>query len=315
MADLNVTSLKAVLAERGYKDIKNLSPTSFGVVVPKTRVDKVVPDLVAALKQYNPKVINDRELRVGTLSVFAKNANMQRGVQAFTHGRGNEFNLMTAVQEYITDYGKPMDVEFRSAMNGVVFRCNSVLKVAHVGAKNVFQRNKANLHFITDKMQAYPLSVKDENASFWESADSYWGAKGKDFLDWAVYKKKTKLVENGSGGFNVVPSIAVAATDAEIRDVVFGADIYGKGAIIVQKFSPAAFKWDFDKDVLIISCKLIITNERHVKGDHEVFFQIRPDRTRSTQHLYKGLRVLATMKRSLQGNAVFERSQRSQMGF
>ncbi len=314
MADLNITSLKAVLAERGYKDIKNLSSTSFGVVVPKTKVDKVVPDLFEALKAFNPKIVNDRELRVGPLTVFAKNSNMQRGVAAFSHGRGNEFNLQTAVQEYINDYGKPINVEFRSEQNGVVFKADNVLKVVHVGAKDVFKRNKADLHFVTDHMTVYPMSVKDETASYWESADSYWGAQAKNFLNWAIFKKHAKLVENGTGGFNVVPNIAVAATDAEIRDVVFGADLYGRGAIIVQKFTPSAFKWDFDKDVLIITCKLIITKETHVKGTHEVFFQVRNDRTRKTANLYQGLRTLATMRRSLQGNKVFERSARSQMG-
>ena len=314
MADLNLTSLKAALAERGYKDIKNLSTTSLGIVVPKTKVDKVVPDLVVALKDYNPKIVNDRELRVGVFSIFAKNANMQRGVAAFTHGRGNEFNLLTAIQEYINDYGKPINIELRSQQNGVVFKANSVMKVVHVGAKDVFKRNKADLHFVTDHMTVYPMSVKDENASYWESADSYWGVQAKNFLNWAIYKKYAKLEENGTGGFNVVPNIAVAATDPEIRDVVFGADIYGKGAIIVQKFTPAAFKWDFDKDVLIITCKLIITKENHVKGAHEVFFQVRNDRTRTTANLYKGLRTLATMRRSLQGNKIFERGARSQMG-
>ena len=96
MKNILVTELKQAIAGLGYKDIKTLSPNSFGIVVAKTKVSKVVPEVMNALKDYEPKVISDVEVRIGDKSVFAKNANMQKGRKAFSGGRGNEFNLMAS---------------------------------------------------------------------------------------------------------------------------------------------------------------------------------------------------------------------------
>lgn len=307
-----VTQLKAAIADLGYREIKSLGPNAFGIVVPKTKVLKVIPDLAVILKDYQPTIISDVELRIGDKSVFAKNANLQRGRAAFSQGRGNEFLLQEAIEEYQVDFGKPLTIEFKSSRKKFV--CKHVMKVNHVGAKDVFQRNKADLHLVTDKMLVYPISVKDTSAGAWESADTYWGEKSKQFLMWALDKKMTLLEDNGEGGYSVRPSIAVAATTKEIRDVVFGSDLYGKGAVIVQKFSAQHFEWDFKRDVLVIHCNDIIQTEGDVSAAHAVYFQIRNDKGRNPQFLHRGLRTIAAMKNHLQGVKVFEKSTRAQVG-
>ncbi len=122
------------------------------------------------------------------------------------------------------------------------------------------------------------------------------------------------LEQNGDGGFSVRPSISVAATAREIRDVVFGADIYGKGAVIVQRFRSDNFTWDFKRDVLVVRCKEVIITEHDVKGNHAVYFQIRNERGRNPKHLQKGLRAMASMKNNLAGDKTFERGTRDQIG-
>lgn len=303
--EINTTTLKELLASMGYSDVRTLSQKSFGVVVPKTKVDLVVPTILKELKAYNPKAVSDREVHIGGKQVYAKNANMQRTAHSFTQGRGNEWNLLNAITEYITDYGKPIDLQFVQP-NGPKLLCKQVMKVSHVGAKNIFERNKADIQLITSRMVAIPISIKDENAGYWESADSLWGEKARMFLEWAMKTGGTQLVENGDGGYSVRPPIALKASAQEIRNVVFGADIYGKGAVVVKKFMPDSFKWDFDKEVLTITCKEVIKNENDIKGDHEVYFEIRNEKGRNPKYLYKGLRTMATMKSNLRGNKIYE---------
>lgn len=311
--EILVTTLKSLIAGAGFKTIKDLSPTSWGVVVPKTVVPKVIPALTAALYEYEPKVISDMELRIGTKSVFAKNENLQRTRQALSMGRANEVALQTAIIEYQLDYGKPLTIEFIGE-NGLKFTCNNVITVKATGAIEQRQRKKADLHLITPGSTVYPISVKDLTAGYWESADTYWGERAKSFLMWALDKGHTALTPKGDG-YSVSPAIAVAATDAEIRDVVFGADILPNGAVLQQQFGAAHFSWDYTRDVLIIRCKSIIRTTGDVTGSHAVYFQIRNEAGRNPKFLYRGLRAMATMKGHLnKGEKVFDSSVRSEIG-
>lgn len=312
MPDILITTLKSIIANIGYRNIKDLSSTSIGVVVPKTIVQKVIPTLTVALKEWKPKVVSDLELRIGRFSVFSKNENLQKGRTSFGQGRGNEFALQSALLEYRADYGKPITVEFVGDRQK--FTANNIIDVRHVGAKDVFQRNKADLHLINTNMQAIPLSIKDITAGAWESADSYWGEKAKQFLMWALDTKQTQLQDNHDGSYSVRPAIALAASPQEIKDVVFGADIYRKGAVIVQQFRADNFTWDYTRDVLTVKCAHVILTENDIYGGNEVYFQIRNDRERNPKFLYRGLRTIATMKSHLQGVKVFESNTRNEVG-
>jgi hypothetical protein len=307
------TELKAVIAAAGYKDVRTLGPNAFGVIVPKTQVAGVVPALKSAFEEYKPRVMSDVELRVGVVSVFAKNANMQRQRAGLTMGRGNEKNLQQAIREYRTDYGKPITVEFKMRSGSRKFVCKDIMEVDHVGAKGIFKRNKADVHLVTSKMTIYPISIKDTNAGAWESADTYWGEKSKQFLMWALDTKQT-LLEQTAGIYALRPPIAIAASPTELRDVVFGADIYGRGAVIVERFNVNSFKWDFTRDVLQVLCEGIILTETDIDPTHMPYFQIRNDRTRDPKFLKPGLRTIASMKNHLQGVKIFEKGMRSKAG-
>jgi hypothetical protein len=310
--DINVTTLKAVLAGLGHKDIKTLTSTSFGVVVPPTHVDKLVPELAKAFVAYKPTIVSTRELKVGKFTVLAKNREQQRGIHRFTFGRANEFNLMGALREWMADYGKPLNVTFMS--NSTQLKAQRVVKVEHTGAKNIFMRHKADVHLITDTAQRVPLSIKDESAGYWESVDSYWGPKSAKFLQWALTNGQTALDDNGAGGVSLRPPIAIPATAQETRDVVFGTDLYGRGGVVVKKFTPDSFVFNTKNDTLEVHCTEVITTVEQVKGQHEVYFEIRNERNRNPKHLQKGLRAMAAMKGNLRGDKVFDQSDRNKAG-
>lgn len=310
------TELKAALASLGYTDIKTLGRNAYGVVVPKTRVAAVVPTLMSAFAEYKPKQISDMEIRIGLLSIHAKNANLQQVRKALTMGRANEHALMAAINEYRIDYGKPINIEFVSRRTKKKFLCKSVMKTESVGAKNIFKRHKADVWLIDSRMGICPISVKDLTASYWESADTYWGPKSKQFLMWALDHKMTKVTKNTDGGYNISPAIAIAASIEEAHDVVFGADIFGRGAVVVEKFNAASFAWDYTRDTLVITCKDLILTDSDVPDGQAPYFIIRNAKDRNPKYIHQGLRTLATMKeRAVLGETkVFDRSIRTQVG-
>lgn len=315
MDRLLATDLKGALAALGYTDIKNLGHNAYGIVVPKTRVAGVVPVLMNAFDEYKPKKISDMEVRVQGFALFAKNANLQQTRKAFTMGRANEHALIAAIDEYRVDFGKPIDIEFVSRRTRKKFHCKSVMKTEAVGAKNVFKRHKADVWLVDSSMRVYPLSVKDVTASAWESADTYWGLKSKQFLMWALDQKLTTVTKNADGGYSIAPAIALAASPQEVRDVVFGADIFGHGAVVVEKFNASSFTWDYTRDTLVVSCKDIILTDSDVTAGQMPYFIIRNDKNRNPKHIHHGLRTLATMKERLLGETkVFGRETRPKVG-
>lgn len=310
---INTTTIKTILASLGYKDIKNLGPNSFGVVVARTKVDKLIPQLAVAFRAYKPVVASDRELRIGDKSIFAKNRELQRGKAAHSLGRGNEWNFIAYLREWMDDYGKPMRIRFIED-GRVRFQAKRIAKVEHTGAKNVFQRKKADVHLIDDAKKAVPLSIKDINASYWESVDSYWGRQSARFLEWALQNAHTSLEENGYGGYSLRPPIAVPANASETKDVVFGSDLYRKGAVIINRFDASSMKWNYQHDCLDIQCKEVIADLPDVKGPHEVYFEVRNERSRNPQYLQRGLRAMATMKLNLAGDKIFSATDRAKIG-
>ena len=310
---INISNLKTIISACGFTDIKNLTTTALGVVVAPTKVDKVIPQLMIALREYKPVMVSTRELRIGDKTVFAKNRNMQRGSKAMTFGRGNEYNLMSTINEWMRDYGRPMHIIFET--DSRKFEAKNVVKTQHTGATNIFQRLKADIHLVDDKARHIPISIKDDSASYWESVDTYWGKQGKKFLQWAVQCGATALVENGQGGFSVKPSIAIAASPVETRDVVFGNDLLMKGCVLIKKFKPNNFRWDFHKDILHIECSEIMSTVSDVVNEHQVYMQIRNRAGRNPQHLYNGLCALAIMKGKLYGEIkAFPFSDRTKIG-
>jgi hypothetical protein len=316
MARLLATELKTALASLGYTDIKTLGHNAYGIVVPKTRVAAVVPTLMSAFAEYKPKQISDMEIRIGLLSIHAKNANLQQTRKALTMGRANEYALMAAINEYRIDYGKPINIEFVSRRTKKKFLCKSIMKTEPVGAKNIFKRHKADVWLIDSSMKVYPLSVKDVTASYWESADTYWGLKSKQFLMWALDQKFTKVTKNSDGGYSISPAIAIAASPDEVHDVVFGVDIFGHGAVVVEKFNAASFTWDYARDTLVVTCKDLIVTDTDVSDAQTPYFIIRNAKDRNPKYIHQGLRTLASMKeRVLLGETkVFDRTIRAKVG-
>jgi hypothetical protein len=140
----------------------------------------------------------------------------------------------------------------------------------------------------------------------WESADSYYAKKAKDIIDRLIIDKKVTL--SGRNIKKITPNIAIEATKKEAKDVVFGSDLLGAGAVLYRTWKASDFKITENGNLEIISSK-IYTNEREVEnGDHSVYFLIRNDSSRKGSKIYPGIRVLAVGKTRINKNVLVVKS-------
>lgn len=217
-------------------------------------------------------------------------------------GEDNEEYLMHRVNRLIKYLGTPVDVYFKS--NTKTFVIKGVEEV-YLAGRDTSGHKKADLEFWTKRNTMVPVSLKQDNASFFSSADS----ELKDVAEAAV----RYAFENALTNFEmdpttkirkISPDLIIDPTDKEQEFALFGNDIKkGKGAIIRQSFTMN----DFFQDVpnkLFIKVQDIWTDLHDVPEAEKPVIQIRNDKDRNRSHpLLKGLRALTIKKSVVPKNA------------
>lgn len=292
----SIDSIKSLLISAGY-EIKEISSNKVAVLTEENRID--------VLKQINKKIkgsVYDKtpssessvgRIKIGKFIVLAKPAGKQGKASA---GVGNEDFLVQTVNAILRKMGK-INVVFKSGAK--TYKISNCESVSSVGT-DTSGRKKADVVFCS-KMKKYPVSIKKDDAEIWESADSYFSEEARDIINAAVKSKKTKLVSHGSF-FTIEPNVAVKASKKEREDVVFGSDLANNGAIITKTFSKSDFQ--LNGETLYISVNHIITELVEVKGDKDVYFLIRNDKTRKSIQEYPGIRILAVYKSRINKNVI-----------
>lgn len=201
-------------------------------------------------------------------------------------GVSNEEMLYNKVNTYIQD--RPIDIKFISENKEVVIRgCKSIQN------RSTFTngRKKADI-IIKTRNGEFNLSLKQDNSQMWESADYYYRSKAHSIL-----RSHNDKIKDCGNYYRIEPNIAVKANKREMKDVVFGSDIYGKGAILFKTFHDADFHYSSGK--LEINCSRIIQRLKDVKP---VYFLIRNDKSRESVKGYPGIRVLAVCESRITKN-------------
>jgi len=294
----SIENVIALVGSAGYTNIKKISRNKIAILTEENRID--------VLKSLNKKIsgsIYDRapssessvgKLKIANFVVLVKPAGKQGSASA---GVDNEKFLVDTVTKIIEKLGS-INIHFKAGSKTFkIANCNSVTSV---GADTA-GRKKADVLFSNKANIKYPVSIKKDNAETWETADSYFREDAKKIIDKAVNDNKTKLVSQGSY-YTIEPNIAVMSTRKEKTDVVFGSDLTQNGAVITKTFSKDDF--ELKDEILIIHVSDIITELFEVKGDKDVYFLIRNDKTRKAIKEYPGIRVLAVYKKRINKNVV-----------
>jgi hypothetical protein len=291
-------TVKEMLISIGFDNLKKISANKIAILTNENRVS-VLEKVNEQIKNSRYDTIPTSESSVGkvlidSISVLAKPAGKQGAASA---GVGNENILVETINKY-TETG-PINVIFKAANKEyIVIGCKGATSV---GADTA-GRKKADVVLSGPKNQNFPISIKKDDAETWESADSYFGAEAEKIIAKAIEEKKTKLISEGSY-YKIEPNIAVKANVSEKKDVVFGSDLARGGAVVTKTFNSRSFTLNENKD-LVIDCTNIITELSDVKGDKDVYFLIRNDKTRKSVKKYPGIRVLASYKKRINKNVI-----------
>lgn len=294
----SIETVISLVSSAGYTKIKKISGNKIAVLTEENRVD-VLKDLTKKIKgsMYDKTPSSESsvgKVKIGKYIVLAKPAGKQGTASA---GVGNEQFLVDTINKSIKKMGS-VNIVFKAG--GKTFKVPNCVSVSSVGADTA-GRKKADVVLENKRGVKYPISIKKDDAETWESADSYFSEEAKVIIDKAIKNKKTKLVSHGSY-FTIEPNIAVTSTRKEKTDVVFGSDLAQNGAVITKTFSKDDF--ELENETLFIIVSNIITELSDVKGDKDVYFFIRNDKTRKSIPEYPGIRILAAYKKRINKNVV-----------
>ncbi len=293
--DMDAKTVQNLLISIGFDKLKIISANRIAVLTDDNRV-KTLEKIKSSIKGsvYDEKPGSDSSagrVRVSGITILAKPASKQGKASA---GVENEDMLVN----YINTACKsgPMNIIFNG--DNKTFEVFGCVAAKSVGA-DTKGRKKADVVLTDYKGNLYPISIKKDDAETWESADSYFSKEAKEIIDKAIKAGETKLMHQGSY-FTIEPNIAVTATQQEKMDVVFGSDIANKGCVVTKTFKTNSFKTE--GDLIEIDVTNIIDSMSDVKGDKDVYFLIRNDKTRKSIKEYPGIRILAAYKKRINKN-------------
>ena len=214
-------------------------------------------------------------------------------------GEDNEEYLMHRVNRLIDYLGEPVDVTFKTKVGSKSFTIKGVVEV-YLSGRDTSGHKKADLEFWTKGGKMIPVSLKQDNASFFSSADSELKGIAEAAVRYAFENALTSFdMDPVTKIRKITPDLIIEPTDKEKEFALFGNDILkGKGAIIRQSFTMN----DFFQDVpnkLFVNVAEIWQELKDVPENEQPVIQIRNDKDRNRSHpLLKGLRAL-TIKRSV----------------
>jgi len=291
LIEQQIVDLESTLREKGYTDLKKISPTRIAILTDENRED-VLDSLMTDLAEFNPvKSEMTTHSSIGhieispNLRVWVKPKSRQGAGSA---GLDNEEKLVNVINDYVNSAGTFIDVVFKSGSKKFV--CREVTSAAGVG-KDTAERKKADV--IINGLKEYKISIKKDSAIAWESADNLWKNEALKYIKKLTKSKKIKLIKT-KDFFRVEPNFAVKASDKDSKNVIFGSDLKkGSGCVVTKTFKDSDFKFNEAKNELEINCSDIIETLNDVDKDKEVYFFVRNDSTRKTKDFIPGLRILA----------------------
>lgn len=296
-----VDMLMKYLGTLGYKNLKKKDARSVFVLTNDKR-ETVFANLINQLAgKKNPNRSfggSMGHIDVGTFRIGVKPLSMQGTASA---GVANETNLVQAINYVIEKYGV-CDVLFTDGKHKHLIK---EAKVAKRTGEDTAGRKKADLTITDGKGKVIPISLKKDNAEYWESADSFWRENAKHFLDKAVKEGKVEVDSLAGGVIKITPNIGIEATVDETKSVVFGSDILpNKGSVVTRTFEGEDFKYTGENNTLTINCSSVITKLSEIPDSKTVWFLIRNDSTRKSIPNYPGTRALAAYKSRMTGNVI-----------
>lgn len=296
---LSLDSLKIYLNELGYKDLKDIDKRSIRVLTNENRMivfDRLINQLGGKSNPSKSFGGSLGHIDVEEYRIAVKPLSRQGSGSA---GVDNEIIIVKFINDTIKEFGT-IDVILTDGK--IQYKCEKVKSSIQVGADTA-GRKKADI-LINSENKSHSISIKKDNAEYWESADAFWKDKSEYYVTKLLKEKKIKLEPAPGNVVKITPNVGIEATDEETRSVVFGSDILGKGCVVTRTFKPSDFVYDGKTNSLIIQTSNIITKMSEIPESKKVWFLIRNDSTRKSIKLYPGIRTLASYKKRINQNVL-----------
>lgn len=221
--------------------------------------------LRSAVEKKDPKAL--KIMRTKLMREAIPLGKLQKTVEYGSRGSGgvkNENFLKKEIEKYIG--GTPMTVAFISQKKEFVIE--HVVGIQATGTQTK-GRKKADLNFIVaDRQNPVPISIKQDNAEAWESADTAFKDVGIKLIKILLQEKLIKLMprEDGSG-VKLNRVVAMYSTYNEKKATVFGSDILtGNGAVIIKTFTAGDINYNEGKNRIEVSVSHIIQHVKEIPG-------------------------------------------------
>lgn len=295
------------LKAMGYSNFKSMSGVTLAILLDDgseqarlasmAEVENNLADLGAKWNKQPRGSSSIGVIEVGGNTIMVKPASRQgRG----SGGLENEDNLRGAVEAVVAESAGPITVKFIGG--GKEYVANNVVGAEDAGS-DTKGRKKSDLNLITES-GTVPISVKKDNAAYWESADTYWGKQAGQHIKKLLQSGEIDMIDRG-GYYNVAPNFAVRASPEERVAVVFGSDILGNGAVVKRTFTPADFSFDAEANTLNVAVSEILIEVSDLdESTMDVWFLVRNDKTRNSVPGYPGIRVLAAYEKRINPNVL-----------
>jgi hypothetical protein len=278
------------LKKLGYKDedIVPLSKTKFKLLVPaKERpltFDKLTKSGLFKRVDVSGHSMGGVEAKDGTI-IIPKPKEKQGGGSA---GLGNESFLTNKINSTVEEVGGPITVVIKSKNKTVKY--NKVIKAEEVG-RDTKGGKKSDVKLLSEKGVVGNLSLKQENASMWESADRRY----KDLMIKLVNKLKNKpypnlgLIETDKEDIyrlynpktkQEYSGIIITGLDEnDIESICFGTDD-PQTVVVKETFDDSDFS--LNGSTLTINVHGLLTDVSDIEGTgYEPVLVVRHDSTRT----------------------------------
>jgi hypothetical protein len=221
-------------------------------------------------------------------------------------GLDNEEIFVNSINSLLED--GPKDVKIVAGAKTITF--NNVTQVQSTG-RSTADYSKSDANFYDGEKDLGGVSLKKDNAIYWESADVRFGKEVKNLVDAIVSGKLGDKVSyvplkdlKGNPDPDIIkmydkkenkPIAGVIVNDLpkqDIEQVIFGND---NVPVIIKTWKSSDFK--LDKNTIIVTATKIYENLEDVKSDNALHvLNIRHDKTRRAS---RGLRALLQTAKSL----------------
>jgi hypothetical protein len=307
---INLTLIKedtiSDLKKLGYKDedIVPISRNKIKLLVPSKERMNVINTLVSKLKYTWDKDIKDSSIggvvaKDGTI-IIPKPKEKQGGGSA---GLGNESFLANKINSTVDEVGGPINVVIKSGSKTKKY--NGVTEAKEVG-RDTSGYKKSDIKLLSGEKVIGNLSLKQENASMWESADKRY----KDLMVKLVNKLMNKPYKNlgltktdkkgiyrlynPSTGQEYSGIIITGLDKSDMASICFGTDT-PQTVVVKETFDDSDFS--LSGNTLTITVHGLLTDLKDVEGtNYEPVLVVRHDSTRTAT---SGLRPIVYTKEAV----------------